>query len=302
MWILLLSLAIALCTITILLCRRYTTKIISSVDEVLERILAKEPNPAATTNSEDRFSKLAHKANRITDMLVAEAATAKTEKETVQGFISDMSHQMKTPLSGITMYTELLQEGNLNPQDTQEFLTRVKISVDKLQWMTDSLIKLSRLEAGTITLAPALVSIKQTISEAIILVLAEAEKKNVEIIVEDFEDIPLHHDKKWTIEAFVNVLDNAVKYSMEGGKITIKVKPSRQYTKIQISDKGIGISKSDWNLIFQRFYRGQKVKDKEGVGLGLYLVRVIMESQGGYVLVDSAPERGAAFSLFLRNR
>jgi len=296
-----LAATIAICTAVILIWRWRVTKIVDSVDQVLERVLAGELAPPGVTNSEDRISSLAHKANRITSMLIEEAAAAKTEKMTVQGFISDMSHQMKTPLAGIAMYTELLLEGNLTAEDSQEFLSRVKISADKLQWMTDSLIKLSRLEAGAIALVPMLAGVRQTISEAITLVLAEADRRNIKIEVAKFEDVQLHHDRKWTVEALVNILDNAVKYSKDGGEIAIRVEALQQYTKIIIADNGIGIPKSEWNKIFTRFYRGKNVKDKEGVGLGLYLARVIMESQDGYVLVDSAPGQGSTFSLFLRS-
>jgi len=300
MWIFFV-IAAAACIITVWLCRRYVASVVTSVEAVLDRILARDFSAAVPLNEEDRISKLAHKANRITNMLITEATSAKAEKDTVQGFISDMSHQMKTPLSGISMYTQLLQVGNLSAEDTQDFLSRMKISVDKLQWMMDSLIKLSHLEVGTITPSPAQEDIRQTISEAIMLVLGEAERRNIQITVSNFADMKLYHDRKWTIEALVNILDNAIKYSSEGGKITIAVERLQHYTKITIADNGIGIPKSDWHQVFKRFYRGQNVKNKEGVGLGLFLVRVIVESQGGYVLVESAPGQGADFSVYLRN-
>ena len=294
-----LIIAMVICVLNIWLCRRYVVRVVSAVDDVLERILARELSPPMATSHEDRISKLTHKANRITRMLTDETTRAKAEKETVQGFISDLSHQMKTPLSGIAMYTELMLEPDITYENTQEFLSRVKISVDKLQWMTDSLIKLSRLETGIIALNVTRTGIRDTIMQAVTLVQGEAYRHDITVIVNDFKDLPLCHDKKWTVEAIVNILDNAVKYSPTGGVITVDMTLLQQYVKIVISDTGIGIPKEEWNKIFKRFYRGQNVKDKEGVGLGLYLVRVIMESQGGYVMVGADKEIGTDFSLFL---
>jgi signal transduction histidine kinase len=295
------AISVALCLFTVLLCRRYVIKAFNSVDKILERILLKDYNMSSEAIEDSRLSKLTHKANRIIDMCVSEVSQSNIEKETVQGFISDMSHQMKTPLAGISMYLELLAEGNLSDEDMQDFISRMKNSTDKLQWMMDSLIKMSRLEAGAVVLSPTSSSIKQTISESTTGVLAEADKKNISIVVSDFTDVFLVHDKKWTIEALANILENAVKYGVADGEILVSVEPLQQYTKICITDYGIGISKEDYPLIFKRFYRGQNVKNKEGAGLGLYLATVIMEKQGGYIVVDSVIGQNTTFSLFLQN-
>jgi signal transduction histidine kinase len=209
---------------------------------------------------------------------------------------------MKTPLSGISMYADLLIEGDLSADEEQEFLSRMKSSTEKLQWIMDALIKMSRLEVGAIQLTPIEASIKQTISDAIGSVIAAAAKRNIDITVTEFEDMPLHHDKKWTREAIVNVLENAVKYSAPDGKIEISIEPLPLYTKINVINNGIGIIKDDWHLIFKRFYRGQNVKDNDGAGLGLYLAALIMEKQDGYIMVDSVPGDFTAFSLFFQNR
>jgi len=276
-------------------------KAFNAIDTVLDRILSKDTSLFSDTTGENRISKLTHKARRIMDRNVSEAAQTKEEKETIQGFISDMSHQMKTPLSGISMYADLLLEGNLSVEEQNEFLSRVKSSTDKLQWMMDSLIKMSRLEVGAIQLTPVSENIRQTISDAIGSVVAAASRKNINISVADFEDTPLYHDKRWTREAIANVLENAVKYSAPDSEIEVSVESLPLYTKIVITDHGIGIDKSDWNMIFKRFYRGQSVKDNEGAGLGLYLAALIMEKQGGYIMVDSIPGDFTSFSLFLQN-
>lgn len=290
------------CIVTIVFCRRYILRAFNSIDAVLDRVLSKDNTLLSSEiTGESRISKLTYKARRIMDMCVSEVTQTKEEKETIQGFISDMSHQMKTPLSGISMYADLLLEKNLSADEQQEFLCRIKSSADKLQWMMDSLIKMSRLEVGAIQLAPASENIKRTISDAIGSVLAAASKKNINIFVADFEPMQLYHDRKWTREAIANVLENAVKYSEPGGKIDVSIEPMSLYTKVSIADYGTGIEKSDWNMIFKRFYRGQNAEDKEGAGLGLYLAELIMEKQGGYIMVDSVPGESTTFSLFLQN-
>ena len=293
--------AIVFCALTIFLCRRYVRQAFNSIDTVLENVLSKDTNSLFEITGENRISKLTYKAHRIMDMCISEVAQTKEEKETIQGFISDMSHQMKTPLSGISMYADLLLEGNLSADEQTEFLSRMKLSTEKLQWIMDSLIKMSRLEVGAIQLAPVDTNIKQTISDAIGSVIAAAAKKNISITVSDFQDMPLYHDRKWTREAIVNILENAVKYSAPDGEIQVSVEPLPLYTKVIITDYGIGIDKNDWHLIFKRFYRGQNVSDKEGAGLGLYLAALIMEKQGGYIMVDSTPGNFTSFSLFLQN-
>ena len=261
----------------------------------------KDMNLLSEITDESRISKLTHKARRIMDMCVSEVTQTKEEKETIQGFISDMSHQMKTPLSGISMYADLLLEGNLSADEQKEFLSRTKTSVEKLQWILESLIKMSRLEVGAIQLSPVETGIMQTVVDAIGSVVAAATKKNINISVSEFRDIPLYHDKKWTREAIANVLENAVKYSEPNGEIKVSVETLPLYTKVIVTDYGTGIDKNDRNLIFKRFYRGKNAANKEGAGLGLYLSSLIMEKQGGYIIVDSQPDEFTSFSLFIKN-
>lgn len=293
--------AILALTITVLYCRRYVIDAFNSIDKVLDRILSKDNNLRLEITEDDRISKLTHKANRVVDMCISDMAQSKEEKETIQGFISDMSHQMKTPLSSITMYADLLIESNLSAEEQQEFLTRLKVGTEKLQWMMDSLIKMSRLEVGAIQLTPVEAGIKQTISESIGGVVAIAAKKNINITVSSFDDVALYHDRKLTREALNNILENAVKYSPVNGSIEVSIERLSLYTKITITDHGIGIDKSDFNLIYKRFYRGKNAKNYEGAGLGLYLATLIMEKQGGYIMVDAKPFEFTSFSLFLQN-
>ncbi|HWQ75261.1 MAG TPA: HAMP domain-containing sensor histidine kinase [Syntrophomonas sp.] len=293
--------AVALCFLTALFSYLYVRKTFGSIDQVLDSVLARNTEIPFEAAADNRLSKLTHKAVKIIRMSTMDISQTKQEKEIIQSFISDMSHQMKTPLSGVAMYTDLLLEGHITEAERQEFLSCVKTGTEKLQWMMDSLVKMSRLEVGAIELSPAPAGIKQTISDSISSVYGAASKKNISIQTVYFEDIALLHDRKWTCEAITNILENAIKYSPSDGEINISLESLPIYTKISITDYGIGIAPEEWNSIFKRFYRGRNAKGVDGAGLGLYLASLIFQKQGGYILVDSKPGKYTTFSMFLQN-
>lgn len=293
--------AAILCSLTLFFSYRYVRKSFDAIDRVLDSILARNAELPFELAADNRLSKLTHKAIKIIQMNALDISQTTQEKEIIQSFISDMSHQMKTPLSGIAMYTDLLLEGCMTETERQEFLARIKTGTEKLQWMMDSLVKMSRLEVGAIELSPAPAGIKQTVSDSISGVYGAAANKNISIQTAYFEDIALLHDRKWTCEAIINILENAIKYSPSDGEIKISVEALPIYTKINITDYGIGISPDEWNSIFKRFYRGRNAKGADGAGLGLYLASLIFQKQGGYILVDSKPGKYTTFSMFLQN-
>lgn len=293
--------AVTLYILTVFFSYYYVKKAFDSIDRVLDSVLAKNTELPFETTTDSRISKLTHKASKIFQMNTMDISQTKQEKEMIQIFISDMSHQMKTPLSSVAMYTDLLLEGNITPSEQQEFLLRIKSGTEKLQWMMDSLVKMSRLEVGAIKLSPVSTDIKQTISDSISATYGAATKKNISIQTAYSEDIALLHDRKWTSEAITNILENAIKYSPSDGKIHISVEALPIYTKINITDYGIGISFDEWNSIFKRFYRGRNAKGVDGAGLGLYLASLIFQKQGGYILIDSKPGKYTTFSMFLQN-
>lgn len=295
------GITVALCLLAAFFSYRYMKKAFDSIDKVLDSVLNKNAELPFESAADSRLSKLTHKAIKIIQMGAMDISQTKHEKEIIQSFISDMSHQMKTPLSGVAMYTDLLLEGNITAAEQQEFLSRIKTGTEKLQWMMDSLVKMSRLEVGAIELSPVPAGIKQTITDSISSVYGAAARKNISIQTAYFEDIFLLHDHKWTCEAITNILENAIKYSSLDGEINISVETLPLYTKISITDYGIGIAPDEWNSIFKRFYRGRNAKGVDGAGLGLYLVSLIFQKQGGYILVDSKPRKYTTFSMFLQN-
>lgn len=293
--------AVAICFLIVLFSYRYVRKTFDSIDQVLDSVLARNTELPFEAAADSRLSKLTHKAVKIIQMNTMDISQTKQEKEIIQSFISDMSHQMKTPISGVAMYTDLLLEGHITEAERQEFLSRIKTGTEKLQWMMDSLVKMSRLEVGAIELSPVPTGIKQTVSDSIGTVYGAATKKNISIQTAYFEDISLLHDRKWTSEAITNILENAIKYSPSNGEINLSVETLPIYTKISVTDYGIGIALDEWNSIFKRFYRGRNAKGVDGAGLGLYLASLIFQKQGGYILVDSKPGKYTTFSMFLQN-
>ncbi|MCL2187630.1 MAG: HAMP domain-containing histidine kinase [Defluviitaleaceae bacterium] len=309
--VIILAVAVFFCAATVFFCLRYLRRAFDALDGVLDRLLTREAGLPAEITKENRISKLVHKANRVLDAYVTEAAQVSTEKETIQGFISDLSHQMKTPLSGITMNAELLlgnDADDLTAEERSEFLRGIAADAAGLQWLMEGLIKMSRLEVNAIQLVPVCAPLKPTITDAIGSILAAASAKNISISVDAFDDLYVKHDKRWMQEAIVNILENAVKYSAAhsrqshaGGKITLSVTTLPSYTKLTITDNGAGIPRGEWAKIFKRFYRGDNAADVAGAGLGLYLATVILEKQNGYIMVDSVVGEFTAFSLFLQN-
>ena len=162
-----------------------------------------------------------------------------------------------------------------------------------------AMIKTSRLEAGVIALEPKPQAIYDTLAAALGGILLNAEQKKIAVTVDCPETVTAIHDRKWTTEALFNILDNAVKYTPEGGNIQIAVASWEMYAKINISDTGIGIPEQHQGTIFKRFYREDSVHDTPGIGIGLYLTREIIARQGGFIRVASKDGIGSTFSVFL---
>lgn len=221
------------------------------------------------------------------------------DKEILQGLVSDISHQVKTPLANMKLYAGILQKPNLTEEKRQMFLTTLEEQINKLDFLIQSLIHMSRLETGTFVLHPAEGRLHETIAQAMSTVWGKAEQKNIEISVECDPEITVQHDPKWTAEAIGNILDNAVKYTPAGGQVSIRVRPWQFYTRIDIRDTGMGIEEAHYQDVFQRFYRAEEASGQEGVGLGLYLANGIITRQKGYISVKSKQGEGTTFSVYL---
>lgn len=237
---------------------------------------------------------------KLAHYLAASATSAKnvqTEKDKIKTLIADISHQTKTPIANVLLYTQLLGEQNL-PEESRACVTALEGQAVKLQSLIDALVKTSRLESGIIALRPTSGQLAPVIRSAVSQLAPKAEVKGISIVTES-ADADAVFDPKWTEEAIFNLLDNAVKYTPTGGEVRVHVTSYELFSAIHISDTGPGISEAEQPKIFQRFYRGMEHQNGEGVGIGLYLVRQIAEGQGGYVKVTSEKGNGSTFSLYL---
>ena len=248
---------------------------------------------------ETELSKLESKWKRFLTSSKLSKQKLEQERANIKEIVSDISHQTKTPLSNILLYSQLLAEQNLD-EGSRKLVSEIIKQSEKLDFLIQSLVKTSRLETGTFQLEPKSQEVKAVLEEIISQAEQKAEKKKIRIILEEpVSDVRAKYDKKWTEEALYNILDNAVKYSEAESEIHIRVKEYELFVCIEICDCGNGISEEEIPLVFQRFYRGKEVREEEGVGIGLYLARQIIEGQKGYIKVSSKMKQGCEFSVFL---
>lgn len=239
------------------------------------------------------------------------------EREELQSLISDVTHQVRTPMTNLRMLNETLLASALEQQSESaqtaasdkaekreyesqvQFLQSAQKQIQRLDFLMEALIKTSRLETGLITLSKKETPVCDTLADALGGVLLAAEKKNLNITADCSEDLTAFYDRKWTTEAVFNLLDNAVKYTQEGGHIRVSAQRQEMYLQIRVSDDGPGIEEKNHNLIWKRFFREDSVHEEDGAGVGLYLVRQIAALQDGYVKVRSEKGRGADFYIYL---
>ena len=274
-------------------------KKLTAFSDMLCRMIQGNAADLEFAEEESLFYKISHRLSRLYDIMRANRQSIAREREDLQELISDVSHQVKTPIANLKMIATTLLERDIQRQKQREFLSAMGGQLDKLDFLMQALIKTSRLETGIISLEKKKQPIYDTLASALGGILLNAEKKNIEVLVHCPESIEVTHDKKWTGEALFNILDNAVKYTPEGGKIRVNAEKLEMYLKIDISDNGKGIPEKHHAEIFKRFYRESEVHDMDGIGIGLYLTREIITMQSGYVKVTSSSQMGATFSVFL---
>ena len=270
------------------------------IDELLDRVLNQEIILDSDVK-EGEYSALVSKIKQIQEVLENHARSAETEKEQVKSLVSNMSHQLKTPLANLSLYAEILGKSELSKERKNEFFSKMQRQIEKLNWMVESLFKMVKLEQNLDDFEIKNTKIRQTILDAVDTVYEKLEKKDIQLDMESFEDRFLYHNRKWTVEVFVNLLENAIKYTEKGGFISIRVQSYELYTEIQISDNGRGIRQEELTDIFKRFYRSPEVENMEGSGIGLYLCNLILEQEKGYITAISEYGKGSCFSVFLQN-
>lgn len=222
-------------------------------------------------------------------------------REGMQALVSDISHQTRTPLSNILLYSQLLCEQAEN-QEEKHLAEQIVRQAEKLEFLIQALVKMSRLESNVLVLKPQKQTVEPLLLEAMEEIVPKAEKKKIHV---KLQGNPSHmqavYDKKWTAEALGNILDNAVKYSPLESTVEVTVEKFEFYVCISVRDEGIGISEEERAQIFSRFYRSAEVQQEDGIGIGLYLARGIVQKEKGYMKVLSKKGKGSTFKMYLKS-
>ena len=271
----------------------------SDLCQTMDSMITGGQEPARAEDRETIFARISYRLSRLYDILQENRRKVDEERRELQTLVSDISHQVKTPVANLKMVTDTLLAKPVTEQERQDFLQGIRSQTDKLEFLVQSMGKASRLETGAVTLEKKDVPLLDTLAQAMSGIVYGAEQKGISVEVECPEDLRVSHDSKWTAEALFNLLDNAVKYTPAGGKISVSVAQWEMYVKLDVADTGKGIPESRQAAIFRRFYREEEVHDQPGVGIGLYLAREIISRQGGYIKVASEVGRGSTFSVFL---
>lgn len=246
-------------------------------------------------NAEGELSILKNEIYKVTVGLRERGDLLQREKSVLADALSDISHQLKTPLTSMLLMTDLLCDAQLPEDQRRAFTTRMRLQLERLQWLVSALLKISRLDAGTVRFSPRQISARALIENASAPLLIPMELKSQVLRIEAGET-SLTCDERWTSEALLNIVKNCVEHTPEGGKIAICCNENPLYSQITVSDTGPGIDKADLPHIFTRFYRGKNAAE-DSAGIGLAMAAAIVQGQGGSISVHSAPGNGSTFTL-----
>lgn len=271
----------------------------SDLCQTLDNMIDGDKEPKRTDDSETLFARISYRLTRLYQIMQENRRKVDEERQELQTLVSDISHQVKTPVSNLKMVTDTLLTRSVSEVERIDFIRGIRVQTDKLDFLFQALVKTSRLETGIIRLEKKAGRIYDTVAQAMSGIVYAAEKKQIGVSVDCPENLMVAHDSKWTSEALFNLLDNAVKYTPIGGKIDVTVEQWEMYLEIKVTDTGKGISESNQAAIFRRFYREEEVHVQPGVGIGLYLAREIITQQGGYIKVVSELGEGSSFSIML---
>lgn len=271
------------------------SKKINEITKYIEEINRENYKLNIEENTEDELSILKNELYKITIMLKEVAENSQKDKTTLKDSLSDISHQIKTPITSILiMLDNILSDENMPEDIKKDFIKDIKREIINIKFLVESILKLSKIDSNSIKFIKKEVFIKDIINEAVKNVSMLSELKNIEIIVSGDDSIKTICDLKWQVEAITNILKNCIEHSYENRKIYINYNQNNMYTELKIEDNGTGIDAKDLPHIFERFYKG-KNSSSDSVGIGLALSKSIIESNNGYIQVDSELNKGTIF-------
>ncbi|MEG0841106.1 MAG: HAMP domain-containing sensor histidine kinase [Erysipelotrichaceae bacterium] len=274
--------------------RKQNQKILN-MDQYLRRILACDYDLDLLGNSEGVLSILSNDIYKVTVMLKENNLILQEDKEKLGNDLADISHQLKTPLTSMSMMCDLLSQETLSDEQRIKFLKNIRSQLQRIEWLVTSLLKMSKLQIGTVHFLKESIQAKDLLHKASESVLLVMDLKNQSFIM-DGDEALLHVDINWSSEALLNIIKNCVEHTQDGGVIHAQVMDTAMYTQIKIFDNGSGIDQVDLPHIFERFYRG-KNSSSDSVGIGLAMSYEIITSQQGTLWVESKLKQGTTFTI-----
>lgn len=285
--------------------RKYRERELADISAMLECILDDRELPENRSQEETIYSKIQHQLYRLQSMTKGYHARLEQDRDSIKNLITEIAHQLRTPLANIETYLDFLGDENLSRQEREEFLRAASVSEKKIHFLAESFIKMSRLEHRIIQIRPMDTDLLLTLEMAAGQVQSQAKKRGIRIRMQFPEQLTYAHDADWLGEAVYNLLDNAVKYSKvpdefyhlkadsdieytgnheeNKAEILLGAEQNEMFVRIWVRDYGTGIEEGEKASVFQRFYRGKNAEKKEGFGLGLYLTREIVLLHNGFV-------------------
>lgn len=272
--------------------RRYRQ--MEKLSDYLKRIGRGDYSLDIRDNVEGELSILKNEIYKVTTRLREQAEYNVREKYYLADALSDISHQLKTPLTSMMVMTDLLKEEGLPPDKREEFTDTIRAQLIRIEWLVTSLLKLSRLDAGTIVLESRPVPAAEVIGRAAQHLLIPMELKGIEFEVQGEENVTFPGDLSWSAEAFANILKNCMEHTPPGGRIRVMYEENHLYTVISVEDNGEGIAAEDLPHIFERFYKGKNA-GADSVGIGLAMAYEILAKEQGKIDVTSKEGEGTRF-------
>lgn len=276
---------------------RQRKKLYRQADTVLTAYINGDYSGHLPQNREGGIFQLFSSVEQLATMLQAKNETERAAKEFMKSAISDLSHQLKTPLAALTMYQEIMEAEPDNPQTVRQFTARMGASLKRMEQLISSMLKITRLDAGNISFEKDICNVKELIAGAVEELTVRAGKEGKKILLEGNPEQTLVCDREWTGEAIGNIVKNALDHTGSGDRIHISWERTPAMLRIQVADSGQGIAPEDIHHIFKRFYRSAHSLDTQGVGLGLSLAKSIVEGQGGILAAQSEQGQGALFTM-----
>lgn len=282
----------------LLLCYRYFREqheiMESAVSQITEYISGNKDIRIAC-NEEGELYRLFHEVNSLAAILNAHAENEKRAKKFLRNTISDISHQLKTPLAALNIYIGLIQDEAKELPAIRELLQLSEQELDRIEGLVQSLLKITKLDAGSIVFERMPENVADMMNDIALHFAYRAKQEQKELVLSGAEDVSLDCDREWMIEAIGNIVKNALDHTKEGASVRIEWKKIPSFVQISVKDNGHGIHPEDLHHIFKRFYRSRFSKDTQGIGLGLPLAKTIIEAQGGTIEVDSRLGKGTDF-------